>query len=309
MLAIRKTMLYSLLLITFSGFGQNPVKTEFIVINGKNTAYSSSNLLTRKAGEPVLVFESGAVTPKGNWDTLFNYLSKGISWVTYDRPGIGQSQEDTTIKNDIDIAKHLHTLLQSIKAVPPYILIGHSYGGPLIRMFTALYASEVTGLVFIDPTDFMWTLQNEQSLKQASNNPMGWVEISEKLFATTLSNASIPSGYRSELNRIASQDLSKYFIDYRSLPLLPNIPLTVFIAYNSPSDPQEVAMMKQFNLNSSFDTELGKLRISNFLRLIENCSNGSLICLPRFTHFIHLQNPKLIASGIQTVYNNALKGK
>jgi len=309
MLAIRKTMLYFLLLTTFSGFGQNSTKTEFIAINGKNTAYSSSNLLTRKPEEPLLVFESGAVTPKGNWDTLFKYLPKGISWITYDRPGIGQSQEDTTIKNDMDIAKHLHTLLQSIKAVPPYILIGHSYGGPLIRMFIALYASEVSGLVFIDPTDFMWTRQNEQSLKQVSNNPMGWVEISEKLFATTLSNNSIPSGYRSELNRIVSQDFSEYFIDYRSLPLLPNIPLTVFIAYNSPSDPKEVAMMKQFNINSSFDAELAKLRINNYLKLIENCSNGSIICLPKFTHFMHLQDPKIIASGIETVYNASLKDK
>jgi pimeloyl-ACP methyl ester carboxylesterase len=307
MFAIRITILYSLLL-NVRGLSQNTIKTEFIAINWKSTAYSSSRLLTRKAEEPLLVFESGAMTPKENWDTLFSYLPKSTAWVTYDRPGIGQSQEDTAIRNDIDLAKHLHTLLKSIKAAPPYILVGHSYGGPLIRMYTALYPSEVIGLVFIDPTDFMWTRQNEQSVKQVSNNVIGWVGVSEKLFATMLLNPRIPSGYRSELKRV-SKDLSMYFIDYSSLPPLPNIPVTLFVAYNYPSDAQKDAMMKQFNLDSSFDTEVSRLRINNFLKLVENCSKGSVICLPKFTHFMHLQDPKIIANGIQTVYVNSKKDK
>jgi pimeloyl-ACP methyl ester carboxylesterase len=309
MIAIRKPILFAQLLITLSGFSQGIGKTEFIAINGKNTAYSSSRVLMRNEKEPLLVFESGAMTPKENWDTLLNHLPNTISWITYDRPGIGQSQEDSAIKTDIDIAKHLNTLLQSIKAAPPYILIGHSYGGPLIRLFTALYPSEVSGLVFIDPTDFMWTQKNEESLKKISNNAIGFVGASEKLFATLSSNTTIPKGHRSELNRILSTDISNYFIEYTSLPPLPNIPLTVFLAYNSPSNSQQDAMMKQFNINSSFYPELNKIRINNFLKLIENCSNGSLICVPKFMHYMHLQDPMIIANGIQAVYDNALKQK
>ena len=304
---MRKTILFSLVLITFCGFSQNVHETQFITINGKKTAYSTSVLKTRKPGEPLIVFESGAMTPKENWDTLFNYIPKNTAWVTYDRPGIGQSQEDTTIQNDIDVVKRLHTLLQSIKAAPPYILVGHSYGGPLIRMFTALYPSEVSGLVFVDPTDFMWTQQNEEKLRQTSNNAIGWVDVSEKMFALMSSDSNMPSSYRSELKRMIIKDALTYFSDYRSLPSIPNIPVTVFIAYNSPTSPEDEAMSKQLSINSAFNTEYNKIRINDYLKLIENNSKGAVICLPKFTHYMHLQDPKIIANGIQIVYNSLLK--
>lgn len=296
-----------MLLIPFCGFGQNTHKTEFVIINGKKVAYSSNGLQTRKPGEPLIVFESGAMSYKENFDTLFNYLPKNVAWLTYDRPGLGQSQEDTTLQNDVDIVKHLHNLLQSTKTAPPYLLVGHSYGGALIRLFTALYPTEVNGLVFIDPSPFMWTRQDEENLKQTSNNSIGWVGVYEKLFGIMSADKNMPSGIRSEMKRLVYKDMATYFIDYRSLPPLPNIPLTVFIAYNAPTNPQDEAMNKQLNVNRAFIPQFDKIRINDYLKFIENNSKGAVICLPKFTHYMHIQDPKVIASAIQTVYNNSFK--
>lgn len=305
---MRKALFFLLLLIPICGFGQNKHKTEFVIINGRKVAYSSNGLQTRKPGEPLIVFENGAMSSKENFDTLFNYLPKNVAWLIYDRPGIGQSQDDTTLQNDVDIVKHLHNLLKFTKAVPPYLLVGHSYGGPLIRLFTALYPTEVNGLVFIDPSPFMWTKQDEENLKQTSNNSIGWVGAWEKLFDIMSSNKNMPLGVRAELKRFY-KDLTTYFIDYRSLPPLPDIPLTVFIAYNAPSNPQDEAMNKQLNVNSAFIPQFDKIRINDYLKFMENNSKAAVICLPKFTHYMHIQDPKVIASGIQTVYNNSLKEK
>lgn len=57
---------FLLILITFSGFGQTTHKTELVIINGKKVAYSSNGLQTRKPGEPLVVFESGAMSYKEN---------------------------------------------------------------------------------------------------------------------------------------------------------------------------------------------------------------------------------------------------
>lgn len=277
---MKKTLLFSFLMISITGFSQHRYKTEFTTVNGKNIAYSANGLQNRKQGEPLVIFASGGVTTKENWDTLFNYLPANTAWITYDRPGIGQSQDDSTLRNGKDLVNHLHNFLQSIKAAPPYILVGHSYGGPLIRLYAGLYPSEVSGLVFIDPTDFLWTRQHEEQLKQISKDTVGWVTDDKKKFAVLIANDSLSSGYRAELKRMLS-DMNTFFSDYRSLPSLTDIPVTVYIAYTP----------REFN----------KMRVNDFLKLVENNKRGSVICLARSPHFIHYRNPKLIANGIQDV--------
>jgi hypothetical protein len=88
-----------------------------------------------------------------------------------------------------------------------------------------------------------------------------------------------------------------------SLPPLSNLPVTVFIAYNSPSSPQQDAMLTQLNLNltGTFFTELNKIRINDYLSLVENNSNGAVICLPKFQSFYAPSRPKGHRQGIRTV--------
>ena len=44
-------------------------------------------------------------------------------------------------------AAHLHTLLAKLEVPPPYVLAGHSWGGPIIHVFAATYPKEIAGLV------------------------------------------------------------------------------------------------------------------------------------------------------------------
>jgi pimeloyl-ACP methyl ester carboxylesterase len=47
-------------------------------------------------------------------------------------------------------ARELHTLLKVIGVRPPYVLVGHSYGGMITREFAGLYPHQVAGMVLVD---------------------------------------------------------------------------------------------------------------------------------------------------------------
>ena len=71
---------------------------------------------------------------------------------SYDRAYDGFSDAGpipVTMHQQVD---ELHKLLKAGQLRPPYIMVGHSYGGILARLYKSIYPSEVTGLVFVDAT-------------------------------------------------------------------------------------------------------------------------------------------------------------
>src|SRR5262249_48143096 len=106
---------------------------------------------TGGSGTATVVFESGHRSTLRDWDLIFPDVAKFAKVVRYDREGYGLSEQGTTPTSFKQIATRLHTLLHEINVPPPYILVGHSLGGALIRAYAFLYPAEVSGLVFVDP--------------------------------------------------------------------------------------------------------------------------------------------------------------
>jgi pimeloyl-ACP methyl ester carboxylesterase len=72
---------------------------------------------------------------------------------TYDRAGDGLSDARPASVRPLTgatQARELHTLLQVVHARPPYVLVGHSYGGMITRQFAARYRHQVAGMVLLD---------------------------------------------------------------------------------------------------------------------------------------------------------------
>jgi pimeloyl-ACP methyl ester carboxylesterase len=69
---------------------------------------------------------------------------------SYDRAGLGNSEPGPEPRTMLQVANELHTLLQNAGVEGPYILVGHSWGGSLMRLYTDLYQEEVVGLVLVD---------------------------------------------------------------------------------------------------------------------------------------------------------------
>ncbi len=110
------------------------------------------NSTGEKNEKPTLVIEGGG----GMASEYYHWLSEGLKdsmrVVRYDRAGIGYSDASNTTRDPETIAHELHTLLKKAGELPPYIVVGHSLGGPYIRVFTELYPNEVVGMFLLDTT-------------------------------------------------------------------------------------------------------------------------------------------------------------
>jgi pimeloyl-ACP methyl ester carboxylesterase len=70
---------------------------------------------------------------------------------TYDRAGFGWSDAGPLPRTAGRIADELHEALTRAAVSGPFLLVGHSYGGLVMRLFAARHPSQVAGLVLIEP--------------------------------------------------------------------------------------------------------------------------------------------------------------
>jgi pimeloyl-ACP methyl ester carboxylesterase len=102
------------------------------------------------AGGPAVVFEAGISATSLNWRGVQQTIAALTRVVAYDRGGLGWSDPGQTPRTVSNIAVELRTSLRAAGVEPPYVLVGHSFGGLVVRRFALLYPAEVTGLVLVD---------------------------------------------------------------------------------------------------------------------------------------------------------------
>jgi len=146
------------------------------------------------AGYPTVIFESGIAATSQNWAHLQESVSSIARTVTYDRAGLGWSGPCASDRTPSNIVRELRALLRHAGIPPPYILVGHSFGGLVVQRFAAEHASEVLGLVLIDP------------MRPEDWQPMSDAQRAELERGLRLTRIAIPSAHLG-LARLAATSL------------------------------------------------------------------------------------------------------
>jgi pimeloyl-ACP methyl ester carboxylesterase len=97
-----------------------------------------------------VVFESGMGSSCLSWTLVQPLVAQFTRAVSYDRAGHGWSEAAGEPRTAQQIAQELHTLLDAAGVPGPYILVGHSFGGYVNRVFAHTYRNEVVGMVLVD---------------------------------------------------------------------------------------------------------------------------------------------------------------
>lgn len=106
--------------------------------------------VTRGSGSPTVVFEAGLGAMRGTWGLVQPSVGEITRTLAYDRAGLGRSEPDLIPRTLGRMADDLEDLLTDV-GDSQYVLIGHSLGGPIVRLLAYRRPDLIAGLVLIDP--------------------------------------------------------------------------------------------------------------------------------------------------------------
>jgi pimeloyl-ACP methyl ester carboxylesterase len=106
-------------------------------------------------GRPTVVLENGVGTDAASWLSVFGRFAELSRVCRYDRAGLGLTQQlgsplGTTARTARDQVADLRGLLERARIGGPYVLVGHSWGGILVRLFAFEQQDDVAAVVLVD---------------------------------------------------------------------------------------------------------------------------------------------------------------
>lgn len=118
-----------------------------VKVDGSDMAFFPSG-----QGRVTVVLEAGFGGDHRSWRAVQPLLAGKARVVSYDRLGHGASGPSVRPRSAGIAAEHLHEGLARAGLAPPYLLVGHSFGGAIARLFADRWLAEVHGIVLVDPS-------------------------------------------------------------------------------------------------------------------------------------------------------------
>lgn len=220
-------------------------------------------IATAGSGVATVVFEAGLGDDWTSWDKVASQVAQHTRVFAYSRPGYGASGPATTPRNPRQIVEELRTLLAYKGYAPPYVLVGHSFGGTYMELFAKAHPDEVIGVVLVDPRhrDFLATCE-----------------------AADLDNCGIPEPL---LETQAASTIAEYHAfplgsdEIRAAGMFGPYPVRVLTATDHPVSPAREQLWR---------TMLGELA--------EEASDGEQVIVSGAGHYIQLDRPAVVVQAI-----------
>jgi pimeloyl-ACP methyl ester carboxylesterase len=132
---------------------------------GKLVDIGSARMHVQQSGEghPAVVLEAGIAASSLSWSLVQPLLAAFATTYSYDRAGFGWSVSENSACSLTKTADDLHALLTRLEVPAPNVLVAHSFGSYILTAFAQRYASELAGVVLVDPlTPEEWVQPNRE---------------------------------------------------------------------------------------------------------------------------------------------------
>ena len=148
-----------------------------------------------RTSQPIVILEAGAGDFSVDWSLVQPGVARFARVCSYDRAGSGWSELGPRPRTMHQLVYELHTLLDKAGERPPYVLVGHSFGGWLVRLYQSRYPADVVGLVLVDAAaDNPWRKTPDKGLVRSSDLATG-TPIPEVKTSDPLRYSEIPERF------------------------------------------------------------------------------------------------------------------
>ncbi|MCB1109450.1 MAG: alpha/beta hydrolase, partial [Chlamydiia bacterium] len=99
---------------------------------------------------PTVILDAGMGLNSLDWSLVQPKIAEFARVCSFDRAGYGWSDASPLVRTSQSIVEELHQALIRADIPPPYILVGHSFGGANMQLFASYYPEKVFGIVLVD---------------------------------------------------------------------------------------------------------------------------------------------------------------
>lgn len=268
---------------------------DFVTLDKHKIEVFVAGMQNNQSGKPVIVFENGIADNYTRWASIIDEFSKTHTVFAYNRPRIGESEDDSVPPTTKHIIENLREMLIIKGLKPPYLLVSHSFGGAYIRRFASDYPKEIAGLVFVDPVDFT---------KKQGMGDLPYLEIGltqhqiDSIFGQPYKNfteklyAEMPKYYVEEVKIL--RQLTKTDFDECDKNPLPNVPVHFIKAggFNNSEPPTIYDREKMWRINSN-------IQIKRWMELLYPLKYGRFFYSSSSGHMMQSDDPEIVISSIK----------
>ncbi|HXU74188.1 MAG TPA: alpha/beta hydrolase [Polyangia bacterium] len=257
------------------------------------------HILCTGAGSPTVIFEASGLSSSTDWERVLPEVGKSHRACAYDRAGMGWSDPVAGARTASDFVEEARGAFTAAGEKPPYVLVGHSAGGALVRAWQAAHPADVVGVVLVDTaTASVMSRWPKTIAKMRSNLSRGrWlatVGLLRLVNPLHLEGRSAALTYRPRTLIAADQLVAAAGAILPSLP--PTLPVpTVVLTHGKGGDwagPGVIGPLDEAAIE--YDWQGAQKELAKGPK-------SSLVVAEKSGHMIPAEQPDLVVSAIETV--------
>jgi pimeloyl-ACP methyl ester carboxylesterase len=277
----------------------------------------------RGAGKPTVVLEAGLdINGSLAWALVHDSIAATTRTCAYSRAGIMWSDPRPGPVDGTTVAEDLHAALEKANEPGPYVMVGHSLGGPYIMTFTKHYGADVAGLVFVDAShpDQVARFKQVVDMPEPSSTPMkvvaalAWTGLVRAMLpadmmspkqpkeAVAAMSAYAPTSLGNELKEAAALD--RTFAEAGTFRTLGDRPIVVLTA----NAPMAESVRKSLKISQEKSEEFQAVwrKLHDEEASWSSRSRHQLVA--DATHYIQIDRPDVVIEAVRSVVEQVRGG-